>query len=524
MRGLPLQNQHSNAEQAQLQEVYERGLPAANLASLRLATPDPPLSTRVDALQRLLLRPPSHAVARRRLRVLGYEDRGQGTRFDFSSLRLTPSPSRDSEGDRGGGGDSCGGDPDLLRLPPLEELALRSYDWDHDARETAARWDFSRLRTLRLVDVPAVPFLEAVPPAELAGLRVLQCDGDSVSLPSSSSASSSSPATPSSPSGGFYSSNGTMTTVARATHLLADLVRSIRALDELALTCHVRGLGPLIVTGDDDGNYSHGSSSGGSPLLLHHARTLRTLRLRNLRTGGPDACFSSPPSSLRAAEVAGLARTLTGLRELELDFDFDFDFDPPSDGAEGGDDGTTMTMTTGSSGGSGEKAAFLRALCAFPRLRELTLHVPTAVRPSEYYPGLSGDDAGGGGGGGRGGQWGFEEGRAMSRGEQRGQWLGRRDLDYEAARRTFAALVRGRQQTAEKYAVPVARWQCVTLVVGGWRPVIGVRRTGAAWRALNRSGVFAERCFVLERAHPDAAADADGGAMIVREEMARTAE
>ena len=70
-------------------------------------------------------------------------------------------------------GDGDGG----ARMPALEELALRSYDWDHDARETAARWDFSRLRALRLVDVPAVPFLEAVPPASLAEFT-LSGDGD----------------------------------------------------------------------------------------------------------------------------------------------------------------------------------------------------------------------------------------------------------------------------------------------------------------------------------------------------------
>ena len=29
-------------------------------------------------------------------------------------------------------------------MPPFGELALRSYDWDHDARETVPRWDFSR--------------------------------------------------------------------------------------------------------------------------------------------------------------------------------------------------------------------------------------------------------------------------------------------------------------------------------------------------------------------------------------------
>ena len=514
MTGLPLPNRHEGAAQRRLQEVYERGLPAARLASLQLTSPDPPLTTRLDALRRLL-------ACARRLRVLDYGDRGQGTRFDFcsssspssssssyhsSSSWFPPAGERRENQDAGryygsvdddgdGDGDGEGGD----RMPAFEELALRSYDWDHDARETAARWDFSRLRALRLVDVPAVPFLEAVPPASLVALRVLQCD----CVAFSSSSYSPSPLSPpsssslSSTSSLMFSAASRDSSSARATHLLATLIRSIRALDELALTCYVRGLGRLVDDDDDDGD---GGGGGGDLLLANHASTLRTLRLRD-HAGLADPEVRCP--SLRPAAVAALSRRLTGLRELELDLD------------------DVGEAEAGSKSEAGATAAFLRALCAFPRLEALTLHVQTAVRPSDYpeLPVLVGQDYGGEGG------WNHWED------QQRGQWPSRQpDIDYEAAKHTFEALVRGRQQQQmgrrKRGATTTTQWRRIRLVVGGWRPVIGVRRTGEAWRALNRRGVFAERCFVLERV-PGAeglSGDEGGGHLVVREEMARTVE
>lgn len=54
-------------------------------------------------------------------------------------------------------------------------------------------------------------------------------------------------------------------------------------------------------------------------------------------------------------------------------------------------------------------------------------------------------------------------------------------------------------------------WRSVTVNVGGWKQVM-VRRLSEAWKRQNENGVFAERCFVLER-------NAGTGELSVREEM-----
>ncbi|KAI1378905.1 hypothetical protein F4677DRAFT_351961 [Hypoxylon crocopeplum] len=113
-----------------------------------------------------------------------------------------------------------------------------------------------------------------------------------------------------------------------------------------------------------------------------------------------------------------------------------------------------------------EPAPFLRALCDFPRLETLTLHTQTTVLASDT------------------------------------QGEGSLDRDHLAATEMFSALVRGKRGRP---------WRRITVNVGGWKPVM-VRRMGEAWRALNRQGVFAERCFVLQR-------DAETGEVAVREEV-----
>ncbi|KAK7748365.1 hypothetical protein SLS62_008628 [Diatrype stigma] len=477
-----------------LEYIYTRGIPAENLASLRLTAPNPPLTTRLEPLQRLLLQA-------RRLQTLDYRDSGQGTHFSFppSSFALTATGDGDDNGER------------MLRLPALEELTLQSYDWDHDATDSAAHWDFSRLRALQLIDVPALPFLTAVPPRALRGLQALRCDDRS---PSSYYASD---------TGRSQSRDAAVVT----TQFLASLIHEIRALRSLELTCHTRLLfpSPPTVCDDDGGGGIHdnddhdhdqdyedededekktrkrksasnvppspegeggkrkrrreldGGNSDNDHVLLRHAPTLRVLRLRD-HVGLVDEDRRCP--TLRAADVAGLARHLAHLRALELDLDA-ADCDDP--------------------------ARFLRALCAFPRLEALTLHVQTAVKP---WAALALLGAGGGGEEEKGSHHHF-------------------DADYDAAICMFEALVRGkkerRQEIGEK--TMVVPWRRITLVVGGWRPFM-VRRTSAVWRALNARGVFAERCFVLEGAGEgtvdeggDAAADI---ALLVREEMARTVE
>lgn len=248
-------------------------------------------------------------------------------------------------------------------------------------------------------------------------------------------------------------------------------------------------------------------------LLHHHAPTLRVLRLRD-HVGFVDDEDRRCPT-LRAADVAGLARRLAHLRELELDLDA-ADCDDP--------------------------ARFLQALCAFPRLGVLTLHVQTVVRPWAALALLS---ASASAEAGQRGGWrrrrrrsgGAKETGIGEEEEEEGSRSHHRyfDADYAAAMRTFEALVRGKrerieveQQQRQENTVP---WRRITLVVGGWRPFM-VRRTSAVWRALNARGVFAERCFVLEGAGALAGAAGDSGdtgvgadmALMVREETTRTVE
>ncbi|RYO76640.1 hypothetical protein DL766_007374 [Monosporascus sp. MC13-8B] len=418
VESLPLHNYDSQ----QQQDVYLRAIPAGNLVSLRLSRPDPPLTTRLEPLKRLLLRA-------RRLRVLDYRDRGQGTHFRFDSA---------SEGE-GGEGEEC------QTLPPLEDLTLQSYDWNHGADAAARHWDFSRLRALRLVDVPAFNFLSSVDPERLAGLHTLRCDDFSAHLP--------------------------VDRRADATRALRQLVGRIRALRVLEVTCHTHlFLPPTAAAATASSSPEHHNDD--DP-LLRHAPTLRTLRIRDHAGAGFSDEAAPPCPTLRAGYARRLTRRLRGLRSLELDFDARACDDP---------------------------RGFLRALGAFPRLETLTLHVRTVLRPA----GLFDDDD-------------EEGGYPTSPADPRHHYHCRAgtpaDPDRDAAQRTLAALVQARKEAG------AAPWRRIALVVGGWRPVLGVRRGGEVWRALNARGVFAERCFVLERA-----GDGDGDAMLLREEVARRAE
>lgn len=111
---------------------------------------------------------------------------------------------------------------------------------------------------------------------------------------------------------------------------------------------------------------------------------------------------------------------------------------------------------------------FLRTICRFPALHTLTLHVQTVVRPMGIMPPGA-------------------------------------DSDYEAAMDTFRKLMQGKQLHGN-----YTSWKRIVIIVGGWRRVM-VRRLGSAWRRQNEMGVFAERCFVLERSEEEI--------MGVREEM-----
>lgn len=172
--------------------------------------------------------------------------------------------------------------------------------------------------------------------------------------------------------------------------------------------------------------------------LLPHARSLTTLRLRD-HIGFAEEDRRCP--TLYHDDVALLARHMRYLQVLELDMDIVFT-DPPS---------------------------FLRAICAFPALHTLTLHVQTVIHPYEViHP-------------------------------------NHQDRDYEAVMHTLRFLVVTRQQLG---ATP---WRSVTVNVGGWKRVM-VRRLSEAWKRQNERGVFAERCFVLEK-------NVGTGELSVREEM-----
>ncbi|KAG5999607.1 hypothetical protein E4U43_001973 [Claviceps pusilla] len=115
---------------------------------------------------------------------------------------------------------------------------------------------------------------------------------------------------------------------------------------------------------------------------------------------------------------------------------------------------------------------FLQALSTFPLLQHLTLHVQTLVRPGET------DDP-------------------------------TRDRDYESAVQAFSFLLLQRDRTN-----PDVPWRHMTINVGGWRRVM-VRRLGSEWRTKNARGIFAERCFVMQRDN--------AGQYNVREEMCHDA-
>lgn len=337
-----------------MRNIYLRAIPLELLVSLKMAHPAPPLVTRLSSFKNLLL-------SARRLETLHFEDRGQGTQFNFLPQE---------------------------RLPPIRELTLRSYDWNHSPEDVARHWDFSRITSLSLTSVPLFNFLSSVNFTDLANLHTLHCEDFSAHLPDLRQ---------------------------EATQALYVLIKSyIRSLSVLSVTVHTAQF-PV-------------------DAILSHSHSLTTLRLRDY-TGFAEEDRRCP--TLYHDDLALLARYMHHVQILELDMDVVFT-DPP---------------------------AFLRAICAFPSLHTLTLHVQTLVHPFEIvHPG--------------------------------------QDKDYEAAMRMMQFLISNKMYGG---------WRSVTINVGGWKRVM-VRRLSEPWRRQNERGVFAERCFVLER-------NGTGGQMMVREEF-----
>ncbi|KAH8168103.1 hypothetical protein CIB48_g190 [Xylaria polymorpha] len=173
IENLPLQDFRSERYNS-----YLRAIPTGILVSLIMATPTPLLTARVDSLKGLLLDSP-------RLEIFRYNDRGQGTQFEFS-------------------GDE--------RLPAFKELSLRSYDWNHSSTTVRQHWDFSRIRRLEMIDVPLYPFLNSVCLADFQHLHTLRLDDLSAHLPS----------------------RRLDTTIGQYL-----LIKQIRALTNLKITCHI---------------------------------------------------------------------------------------------------------------------------------------------------------------------------------------------------------------------------------------------------------------------------------------------
>ena len=124
------------------------------------------------------------------------------------------------------------GDEDSL--PPIEELSLRNYDWDHSPSIIDSFWSFTSLRSLELDCVPIIRFCRAVSAENLAQLEIFKTDGFC-----------------------YEESHWP-----EATELLSNLVSEIRGLHELSLTCNV--------------GYQCCVSS-----ILTHGQTLHTLELRS---------------------------------------------------------------------------------------------------------------------------------------------------------------------------------------------------------------------------------------------------
>ncbi|KAM0235583.1 hypothetical protein ACHAP5_009669 [Fusarium lateritium] len=191
----------------------------------------------------------------------------------------------------------------------------------------------------------------------------------------------------------------------------------IKALEILYITCHTR-LFQL-------------------EAISAHRNSLRVLRLRD-HIGFSEDDQKCP--TLAPVDLAELSRQLRFVHTLELDLD------------------TRLC----------DPVTFLRAICAFPVVHTLTLHVQTILHPlEEVSPGV--------------------------------------DRDYEAAMRTFQLLVQEKDRIGAR--IP---WKHISLNVGGWKRVM-VRRLGGIWRRRNELGIYAERCFVLER-------DVQNGKIAVREE------
>ena len=221
-----------------LGDAYIHAVPACLLTSLKLARPTPPLTTHLASLKSLLIRA-------RNLEVFHYQDRGQGTQFDF----------REGE-----------------RLPPVKDLRLRSYDWDHSDEDVRDHWDFSMLENLVLDSVPTLSFLKSVDLNGFPKLRSLEIDDWSPHRP-----------------------NG-MVEAARRLGIWVE--EYLQDLESLKITCDVQ--------------------SFPCSALLAHQTTLETLHLRDY-TGFRDDNKLCP--TWNSQVLGNVAKQMKWVRTLVIDFE-----------------------------------------------------------------------------------------------------------------------------------------------------------------------------------------------------------
>ena len=164
------------------------------------------------------------------------------------------------------------GDQDSL--PPVEELSLQNYDWDHSPPIINSFWNWSKLTVLELRRVPILHFLYTVPAENLAQLQVFRTDG-------------------------FCLDN---TDWDQATRSLSDLISKIRHLHELSLTCNV-GEHRIILS------------------VLGHGATLNALELRSYHD--PFATHLAERISQKRvsrAQLCHIRATCPHLTTLALDY------------------------------------------------------------------------------------------------------------------------------------------------------------------------------------------------------------
>lgn len=210
------------------------------LHSMRIAGGHPKLSRWLTPLKRMLLQAT-------KLETFHYQDNGYGCSFELT---------------------------DGERLPPIKNLHLKSYRWQHTRDQVDEHWDFARVRCLCLTDVPMYGFLRSISMTDFANLHTLTINCHSV-----------------------YPDEEEGRT---ATKLLATLIGThVRALTSLDITCDV-GRFPL-------------------DSIVRHKNSLQCLRVRDFIGFEDDDGLPCP--TLLVGDVLTLARELTHVRTLELDMD-----------------------------------------------------------------------------------------------------------------------------------------------------------------------------------------------------------